>query len=210
VIGCIGVDDPVRGWWSQLHGVVSGGEGSWVPASNKRGPWCRGRCPRRRELRRGQGSRGHAIHRRQRCAVGWCSQESPVPAPEDGRHWGPDSATWRWCQSRGCRTTVSPGRHPGRWNLHVRSYRPHVRPCGGDDRRRRWKRDEGPRQGVEQGPSSGGSTPPRRGPPGRTGGTGRRGEEPKRLGSRETVPRERATHGVPCPPGRGLCPGAQR
>jgi hypothetical protein len=63
VIGGIKVDDPVRRWWGQSHGVVGGGEGGRVPAGSERGPWCRGRWPRRRELRRGQGRRWHAVWR---------------------------------------------------------------------------------------------------------------------------------------------------
>jgi hypothetical protein len=52
-------------------------------------------------------------------------------------------------------------------------------------------------------PSSGGSILPRRGPPERTGGTGRRGGEPEHPYSQGTGPRERATPGAQCPPGRG-------
>jgi hypothetical protein len=73
VIGCTGVDDPVRGWWSQRHVAVSGSEGSRVPVSSERGPWCRGRCPCRRKLRRDRGRQGHAVRRH---AVGRRSLES--------------------------------------------------------------------------------------------------------------------------------------
>jgi hypothetical protein len=81
VVGCTGVDDPVRRWWSQRHGVVCGGERGWVPASSEWGPGCRGRGPRRRELGWGRGRRGHVVRRhvvgrRRRCAVGGRSQES--------------------------------------------------------------------------------------------------------------------------------------
>jgi hypothetical protein len=51
VIGCTGVDDPVRGWWSQRHSVVGGGEGVGVLASSGCGTWCCGRCPHRLERR---------------------------------------------------------------------------------------------------------------------------------------------------------------
>ena len=39
VIGCTGVDDPVRGWWGQRHGAVGGGEGVGVhpPANGEHG-----------------------------------------------------------------------------------------------------------------------------------------------------------------------------
>jgi hypothetical protein len=63
VIGCTGVDDLVRRRWGQCHGAVCGGEGSRVPTCNERGPWCRGRRSRRRELRRGLGRWGHAVWR---------------------------------------------------------------------------------------------------------------------------------------------------
>jgi hypothetical protein len=81
VVGCTGVDDPVRRWWSQRHGVVGGGERGWVPASSERGPGCRGGGPRRQERRRGRSRRWHtirrhAVGRQQRCAVDWRRQES--------------------------------------------------------------------------------------------------------------------------------------
>jgi hypothetical protein len=60
VVGCTGVDDLVRGGWSQRHDVVGGGKGGGILASSGR------------ELRRSLRSRGH-------------SRES---APEDGRHSG--------------------------------------------------------------------------------------------------------------------------
>jgi hypothetical protein len=41
------------------------------------------------------------------------------------------------------RTTASPGHHPGRWNLRGWSCHPRVRPCGGDDLRRRCSRTSG-------------------------------------------------------------------
>jgi hypothetical protein len=44
---------------------------------------------------------------------------------------------------------------------------------------------------------------PRRGPPERAGGTGRRGGVPEHPDSRGTGPRERATLGAQCPPGCG-------
>jgi hypothetical protein len=55
VVGSVGVDDPVRGWWSQHHRAVGDDEISWVPASSERGPRCHGGGPRRQELRRGVG-----------------------------------------------------------------------------------------------------------------------------------------------------------
>jgi hypothetical protein len=55
----------------------------------------------------------------------------------------------------------------------------------------------------QPGPSSGGSILPRRGPPERTGGAGRQGGVPVHPDSRGTGPRERATPGAQCPPGRG-------
>jgi hypothetical protein len=63
VIGCTGVDDPVRRRWGQRHGAVCGSEGNRVPTCNERGPWCRGRRSRRRELRRAPGRSGHAVWR---------------------------------------------------------------------------------------------------------------------------------------------------
>jgi hypothetical protein len=50
VVGCTGVDDPVRRWWSKRHGAVGSGEGGRVPAASERGPRCRGGGPCRREL----------------------------------------------------------------------------------------------------------------------------------------------------------------
>jgi hypothetical protein len=73
VIGCTGVDDPVRGRWGQRHGAICVGEGGRVPASSERGPWCRGRRSRRWELRRSRGRWGHAVWRH--AVGGWRSQE---------------------------------------------------------------------------------------------------------------------------------------
>jgi hypothetical protein len=61
VIGCTGVDDPVRGWWSQRHGVVGGGEGVGVPSSSERGAWCCGRCPHKLERRWWRGRRWRIV-----------------------------------------------------------------------------------------------------------------------------------------------------
>ena len=117
MVGCTGVNDLVKGGWSQRHDAVGGSKGGGILASSE---W---------ELRRSLGRRGH----------------SREPAPEDGRHSGPDPATWRWFQSRGCRTMTSPSRHPGRWNLHGWNCHPRVRPYGGSDRRVQWKPGEGHR-----------------------------------------------------------------
>jgi hypothetical protein len=117
-----------------------------VLASSERRPGSRG-DPRRHELRRGRGCRGHAVWRhvvgnRRRCTVGGHSQESRHRRRRTGGT-RLDPTTWRWCRFRGCRTTASPGCHPGRWNLHGWSCHPHVRLCGGDGRHRRWRPDEG-------------------------------------------------------------------
>jgi hypothetical protein len=58
VVGGTGVNDLVRGGWSQRYGAIGGGERGWVPASSERGPGSHGGGPRRRELRWGQGRRG--------------------------------------------------------------------------------------------------------------------------------------------------------
>jgi hypothetical protein len=137
------------------------------PASSERGPGSRGGGPRRREMRQGgsSGARRKEACRRKAAEVHCRGSRLRELAPEDGRHWGPDPATWRWFWSRGCRTMVSPSCHPGWCNLHGWSCQPRVRPCGGDGRRRRWRPDEGPRQEDERGPgrrSARGMSPGRR------------------------------------------------
>jgi hypothetical protein len=55
VVGCTGVDAPIRGGWSQRHGAIGGGKGGCVRASGKRGLGGHGGGPQRRELRRSLG-----------------------------------------------------------------------------------------------------------------------------------------------------------
>jgi hypothetical protein len=74
VVGGTGVDDPVRGRWSQRHGVVGGSEGVGVLASSQRGPWWRGRGPHRLERRWCWVSRWWAI--RWRAVGNWHGQKS--------------------------------------------------------------------------------------------------------------------------------------
>jgi hypothetical protein len=81
VVGCTGVDDPVRGGWCQNHGAVGGGKGGYVPTSSQARRGSHGVGPRRHELRWSRGRRGHAIwgHAEGRwrgSSVGGCSQES--------------------------------------------------------------------------------------------------------------------------------------
>jgi hypothetical protein len=57
VVGCTGVDNPVRGGWSQRHGAVGGGKGGCVPTSSQGRPGSH----QRHELRWSRGRRGHAV-----------------------------------------------------------------------------------------------------------------------------------------------------
>jgi hypothetical protein len=130
VIGCTGVDDPVRGWWSQRHGAIGGSEGVGVPASSGRGPRCCSRCPHRMEQGWCRGCRWRAVRWHAICR--WRGQES---RSQRARHRGSDPSTWRWCRSRGCRSTASSGHRPGRWYRRVRNRRL----CEGDGHCRWWK-----------------------------------------------------------------------
>jgi hypothetical protein len=110
MVGCTGVNDPVRRGWSQRHGVVGGGNGGYVPASSQRGDqgvmvWVLGGTSWGHRGARHMGACRRQVakelHR-------WVQSGELVPAQEDRRHWGPDPATSRWCWSRGCRQTASP------------------------------------------------------------------------------------------------------
>jgi hypothetical protein len=81
VVGCTGVDDPVKGGWCQHHGAVGGGKGGYVPTSSQARRGSHGVGPRRHELRWSRGRRGHAVWghgegRWRGSSVGGCSQES--------------------------------------------------------------------------------------------------------------------------------------
>jgi hypothetical protein len=109
-------------------------------------------------VRQGWGHRGHdvwrhVVDRRQRCTVGWRNQESRCRRWRTGGTGG-IPGHMEMVPFQGCRTTTSPSRHPGQWNLHGWSCHPRARPCVGNGRRRWWKPDKGPQgswQEVEQG-----------------------------------------------------------